>query len=219
MDVSRVGFGSATAEAGESQQKTPQDQFLTLLVAQLEHQNPLSPQDSAQFVAQLAQFTQVEQTAQTNKQLEGLQAAEAAGLRASFSTMVGREITAVSDRVTVQDGEVGDAQYNLHLDGPAKKVEIVVRNADGEEVRRMEMSNLLSGETEFTWDGKNAHGVKVADGDYTFEVTAENEGGDKVEVHTRIRGRATAIDFDGGAIHFTVGSAEITPADIIAIAE
>jgi flagellar basal-body rod modification protein FlgD len=36
------------------------DTFLKLLVAQLKYQNPLSPTDGAQYMAQLAQFTQVE---------------------------------------------------------------------------------------------------------------------------------------------------------------
>ena len=45
--------------------KTPSDQmgkdtFLKLLVAQLKYQNPLEPTDSAQFMAQTAQFTVVE---------------------------------------------------------------------------------------------------------------------------------------------------------------
>ena len=35
--------------------------FLKLLVAQIKNQNPLNPQDGAQFLAQLAQFSQVEQ--------------------------------------------------------------------------------------------------------------------------------------------------------------
>ena len=37
------------------------DVFLKLLVEQLKHQDPLAPQDSAQFVAQLAQFNSLEQ--------------------------------------------------------------------------------------------------------------------------------------------------------------
>jgi flagellar basal-body rod modification protein FlgD len=41
--------------------------FLTLLVAQLKNQDPLSPQDGTQFVSQLAQFSQLEQLIGINK--------------------------------------------------------------------------------------------------------------------------------------------------------
>ena len=37
------------------------DTFLQLLVAQIKNQDPLSPADSTQFVAQLAQFSELEQ--------------------------------------------------------------------------------------------------------------------------------------------------------------
>ncbi|GAB4248719.1 MAG: hypothetical protein Kow00109_24780 [Acidobacteriota bacterium] len=37
------------------------DDFLTLLVAQLSHQDPLNPQDASEFVAQLSQLTSLEQ--------------------------------------------------------------------------------------------------------------------------------------------------------------
>jgi flagellar basal-body rod modification protein FlgD len=38
-----------------------QDAFLKLLVTQLQHQDPLQPQDDTQFLAQLAQFSSLEQ--------------------------------------------------------------------------------------------------------------------------------------------------------------
>ena len=46
-----------------------QDVFLKLLVEQLKHQDPMAPQDSAQFVAQLAQFNSLEQLISINTRL------------------------------------------------------------------------------------------------------------------------------------------------------
>lgn len=46
--------------------------FLTLLVAQLKHQDPLAPQEGAEFVAQLAQFNSLEQLITINDRLSQL---------------------------------------------------------------------------------------------------------------------------------------------------
>ena len=67
---------SATTVASDTTEKATkglgQDAFLKLLVEQLKHQDPLSPQDSAQFVAQLAQFNSLEQLISINARLAEL---------------------------------------------------------------------------------------------------------------------------------------------------
>jgi flagellar basal-body rod modification protein FlgD len=49
-----------------------QDAFLQLLVTQLQHQDPLQPQDDSQFLAQLAQFSSLEQLTQMNASIQQL---------------------------------------------------------------------------------------------------------------------------------------------------
>ena len=49
-----------------------QDAFLQLLVTQLKNQDPTQPQDSSQFVAQLAQFTSLEKLTSMNQSLTAL---------------------------------------------------------------------------------------------------------------------------------------------------
>jgi flagellar basal-body rod modification protein FlgD len=49
-----------------------QDAFLQLLVTQLQHQDPMQPQDDSQFLAQLAQFSSLEQLTEMNKSIQQL---------------------------------------------------------------------------------------------------------------------------------------------------
>ena len=59
-----------------------QDAFLNLLVTQMQHQDPTAPQDSGEFIVQLAQFSSLEQLQQIEQTLTGidtrLRAAESA---------------------------------------------------------------------------------------------------------------------------------------------
>lgn len=66
---------SSTGSGAAAQSQTPKmnalgsDAFMKLLITQLQHQDPTQPQDDAQFIAQLAQFSSLEQLQQMNATL------------------------------------------------------------------------------------------------------------------------------------------------------
>ena len=51
------------------------DAFMSLLVTQMQHQNPLEPQADGEFLAQLAQFSSLEQLTNMNSTLTRMAAA------------------------------------------------------------------------------------------------------------------------------------------------
>jgi flagellar basal-body rod modification protein FlgD len=67
-----------------------QDAFLKLLVAQMQHQDPMAPTDSSQMMSQMAQFTSVEQLTNLSTSMTALQ------LNQDFAgsvSLIGRSVT------------------------------------------------------------------------------------------------------------------------------
>src|SRR4051812_37968689 len=131
MDVSNIGSllsgGTTTNAAGATTQTSSKDEFLKLLVAQLQNQNPLDPQKGAEFVAQLAQFASLEQSAQTNSLLTGIQAGQGSQVRSGLTTLLGRTVTAKSD--TLEVGAQGPAPMSANLEAPAGSVKVLVKDS------------------------------------------------------------------------------------------
>lgn len=76
MEINGVAtFGSTPNAVSASHGNMAKDDFLKLLVAQLSNQDPMNPQDSAQFVAQLAQFSSLEQLISIREAAEATAAA------------------------------------------------------------------------------------------------------------------------------------------------
>jgi flagellar basal-body rod modification protein FlgD len=89
-----------------------QNTFLTLLITQLKNQDPMNPQDSSQFVAQLASFSSLEQMTQVNTKMESV-------LENSVVSLIGHTVT-VADSTTQSGYAQGTVQGIVYYsDGPA----------------------------------------------------------------------------------------------------
>ena len=69
-NASAFDIATSNAASGKVAGGPPdKTEFLKLLVTQLQHQDPLQPQDGTEFVAQLAQFSSLEQLIDINQNI------------------------------------------------------------------------------------------------------------------------------------------------------
>ena len=74
MAIDTIGSGSAGQAQGSTLQSSAlnQEEFMKILLTQLNYQDPLKPLDNQEFLAQMAQFSSLEQTRQLNERLDTL---------------------------------------------------------------------------------------------------------------------------------------------------
>jgi flagellar basal-body rod modification protein FlgD len=155
--------------------------FLELMITQMNNQNPLSPQDNSEFVAQLAQFSSVEGLERLNTSFNSFMSNNA--LQAS--SLVGRSVTVDSDKSTLVKG--GIVAGSVGLNYPATDMKMKIYDADGVLVQSIPVGKVPAGEAVFRWDGQNlevngelldweAGEDAAAAGEYRFEITAGQNG-------------------------------------------
>ncbi len=193
--------------------------FLELLMIQLKYQDPMSPMDSQQFAAQLAQFSQLEQITQMNQNLTAslqtdLLLAQSVN-NTMAASMIGQGLLAYGNQVELIDGQ--EITLNYNLSGSAETVTIEIKNENGATVRTIEVEAQPSGEQQLTWDGLNDEGEELSDGIYTFSVTAETSGGTSVGTTTYTGGTISGVTYVDGMAEFLVGSILVSLGDIYKI--
>ena len=193
------------------------NEFLRLFIAQLENQNPLDPQNGADFVAQLAQFTSVEQAAVTNKRLEEILASQMSVSNASLAGFVGKTGTVDADNFTISSHGAGTPALGVDLSQAASKVEVVIRDANGNQVKRIELGPQAAGRVSVPWDGTNTAGGALAAGNYQIEVTATTADGGTAGSNPIFFGLIQAIDFIDGAPRLRLGAVSAAPSDVLSI--
>lgn len=97
MIVNSATAATSNPTAASSGTAVDYQSFLKLLVAEMKNQDPTSPMESTDYVAQLATFSQVEQSVQMNAKLDQLLAASSL---AQAGSLVGRELTSADGTVT-----------------------------------------------------------------------------------------------------------------------
>lgn len=141
------------------------DTFLTLMTAQLRNQDPLSPMEATEFVAQLASFSSVEQLVSANAKLSQLNEQTLTGDIASFASWIGREI-AVADGTFRATG--APVEFSYTAPGVNEQIRATVRSDAGNALAQF-LVQPTAGSTG-SWDGRNSAGALVQDTDLTIEL-------------------------------------------------
>lgn len=205
------GITSASNESVNEtsyQKELGKDAFLRLLVAQLEHQDPLNPMESADFTAQLAQFSSLEQLFNINDNLTAIKETKSEEVSENLLDYIGKEVKSDQNKIAVYDGKSSGVTYSLSEPGD---VIISVFDSDGAEIRTIYQRDQAAGEHDFYFDGNNSNGDPVSDGDYSFTVQAVDSTGSAIAVDAGLSGLVTAVTYQGGVPYLVVGDQLISP--------
>lgn len=172
LDTARSGTttsGNTIASNGSSANDSAglRNEFLQMMVAQIQNQDPLNPMDGTQYVSQLAQFSMVEGVENLKVlQQKNLALQDTQQVLAS-TQLVGKEVMAPTKSLTLDKEQAVRGQ--VYLAQAADEVNLKVYNRFGQVVAQRQWGASQSG----------ALGYDLATlpvGEYSFEVVAQQGG-------------------------------------------
>jgi flagellar basal-body rod modification protein FlgD len=209
-EIVTAGASPPTTTEADSRASIGQQDFLRMLIAQLENQDPLEPQDGTEFTAQLAQFSSLEQLVAVRESVDRLSNAGGNNRTLEAASLIDREVLAVSPSVEVQEGELPGIAIDLA--GAADSVTVELRTAGGGVVGRTTLGPVGPGLSEVSWPAETA----VPPGTYFVEVDARS-GEQVVSSTSLVRGRVTAVSSDGDDVTVRLGTVGVSLSEIRSI--
>jgi flagellar basal-body rod modification protein FlgD len=212
MSESITGVGSSIATQSSAQISGAMGQvdFMTLLIAQLQNQDPLNPLESYEFAAQLANFSTVDELAQVNQglaaQLENSQMLTVLSKTTFGAALIGRSVLAEGNQVTVGSEGAGEIEVDVAADGAAGSLRIL--DDSGAVVATRDLGPIAAGRQTI------ALPEDLAAGTYSYELEVTNGEGQAVSVTTYTRGIVDRISFEDGSIQMWLSGIEI-PLDLL----
>jgi len=192
------------------------DIFLKLLVAQMQNQDPLKPQDPTKMASQLAQFNMVEQQISTNKLLEQLVGSgnSTGSQSTSAATYLGHSVT-VNQNQLHYDGTT--QTFTATLNTAATQARVTIFDINGAPVRTMQLANLSAGVNAISWDGLMDSGATAPQGNYSIDISATDLQGNAVNASIQRSGIVNAVRFNASGTELMVGGIAASPSDITEI--
>jgi flagellar basal-body rod modification protein FlgD len=210
MDIgSLVNKPTVTAPSGGSSNKAQenQDRFLTLLVAQMKNQDPMSPMENAQLTTQIAQIQTVTGVENLNTNIEKLVQQSQQAQAFQGVAMVGRDVTLEGSRLAIKPA---GAEGSFELAGPADQVRVHVTTAAGTVIDTIDLGAASGGKHSFEW---NRAGLNP-NAELHFKVEAQR-GSQPVNATTFTRDTVVSVNTQGGKLGFQLASGLNVSADAI----
>ncbi|WP_299261737.1 flagellar hook assembly protein FlgD [uncultured Kushneria sp.] len=162
------GMGATSAsELGE--------EFMSLLVAQLNNQDPLNPMENSEFTSQIAQINTVSGIDKLNDTLSSITGQIDASQKLQAGAMVGRGVLVEGNKIQVGNDVV--LPFGIELDGDAAKVTATITDGTGRTINQYDLGEIKAGVQSFNWDGTDTTNARVEDGTYQVTIAATDGSG------------------------------------------
>lgn len=210
----------ATRQTGSLQQ-LGKDDFLQLLITQMENQDPMEPMSNEESIAQLAQFSTLEQMnniadgISTSNDLDLLQMQSLNNVMASG--LIGKDAKASYDGIYYDHSK--PAVINYTLSSSVDKVEFSITDESGNVIRTLTQDGGNEGVNSIEWDGKDSFGNRVDEGYYSIKAKASLSDGTTFSPNLSLVGTVESVIYRDSAAFLRINGTEIPLGAVSAVGE
>ncbi len=196
------------------------DDFMTLLLVELQHQDPTEPMDSEKILTQTSQLASLESAENTNKALEDLAASLSSAQ--SFSTVAAIGKTADLGSNAIGHDQGSTSSFEVYFPEDIKSGTIEILDSDGNTVATLDAKLDLSekkdgslddtpnpaGTYQYDWTGVLSNGSQADSG--VYYVTASYKDSAGKDLTTRMGTYPIdSVKFDSGNTYLKLGSSYV----------
>ncbi len=173
LGITRASTAATTTTASNSTTLNQSD-FLKLMTAQMQNQDPFNPVDNTQMVAQMAQFSSLAGISEMSSTMKSI--AEKLNATSASDAMgyVGKTVLTAGD--TAYGRTSGGLAGGIELAAAASNVNVTITDANGGVLKTMSLGSADKNTVNYDWDGKTATGEDAGTGPFKVIVNAQNNG-------------------------------------------
>lgn len=202
--LSKTSSGPASlgVTTDEGSTKLTAEDFLTLLVTELQYQDPTEPMDNAEMVSQLTGYSQLDELSSMNEKMDALTESINTMTGTNGLEYLGKQIEAKGNAVTKNGDEMSTLYFQL--DEKATSLTFNIYGSNGAIVDTKTYTDVAAGAGAFKWDGTNSNGNTLSDGTYYALASSEDANGNTADVSTTTTGTVSGVSSTDDGVVLTL---------------
>lgn len=210
---------SALAAATSSTAENPngilgKDDFLKLLLVELQYQDPTEPTDTEKILSQTSQLATLESADNTNQALEALAASLSNADQFGTIAAIGKTADLGSDAIAHEEGS--NTTFEVYFPEAVEQGTVDITDSSGNVVGQLDVGTNPAGVYQFTWDGFDKNGNSVESGIYSVNSAYTDQDGNTQQ--TRLGAYPIeSVRFDNGSTLVKVGSNYVPLENIVEV--
>jgi len=215
--ISTAASSNSVTNSAEEKAEELKNQFLSILLTQMQHQNPLDPMDTKEFTGQLAQFSSLEQQISTNVKLDTLLGSLQQTAVASSFGYIGQYVDLDTNSSALQNGQ---ATWTYALPSSAEAVNVTIRDNSGHVVYTGSLQNgsgsseIGAGTYSFTLTPEDIAASLPEGTVLNFSISAKDANGDAISADIHSTVRVDSIQSDSNNTYLQAGGLLFEISDI-----
>ena len=177
-----------------------QEDFLKLLMTQLQNQDPMEPMDNGEFMGQMAQFSTVQGVTEMGESIDGLVSIYQGQQMSANAGMIGKQALVDGNWAQLEGGKLAGA---IDLTTAANDLRVDVKSETGELMASIGLGSKMAGTQEFSWDGIKQDGTTAPEGNYYLSASAIRDGQATVPA-MQVYGTVNSVQMKGSEVTLNV---------------
>ncbi len=202
---------SATSSSSSSLNK---DDFLSLLLTELQHQDPTDPMDSDKILTQTSQLASLEASENTTTALTELSDKLTASTDMNAVSAIGKMASLGSSAITLSSS---NADFEVYFPTEITDGTMTIKDTNGNTVKTIDLGDAAAGKSgvvAFNWDGIDNDGNQLDDGYYSVTATYTDANGDAKTTQTGVY-PVESVRYQDGSTYVKLGSNYYAISDVV----
>ena len=212
--------GTASSTTTKAEDKTGssdvlgKDDFLKLLLTELQHQDPTSPMDSDKILTQTSQLATLESATKTNTALENLSTQLKESVSSNATNLIGKMGSLGYNAITLSNSK---STYEVYFPTEIKDGTLTIKDANKNVIKTVDLGDVAAGKSgvlSFDWDGSDNDGNLVKDGYYSVTADYVDKTGASKTTQFGVY-PVESIRYDNGSSYVKLGSNYYPISDVV----